>query len=72
MGFKEILMGVIIAFVGGGLAVCGLFMIMLPSLLEMSFPPFAGIRPYSLPIAIVMIVFGVAILIYGRKMAGLR
>ena len=34
LGFTEILIGVIIAFVGGGLAVCGLFMMSLMGLYD--------------------------------------
>ena len=67
-----ILKGVIIAFIGGVLLVIGLSMVALPNLLEMYFPSFAGIRPYSLPLGIIMIIIGIAVLIYGQKMAGIR
>ena len=48
-----------------------LFMLALPTLLEMYFPWFVGLRPYALPIGIVMLIFGIAILI-GQKKAGIR
>lgn len=72
MGFIDILIGVVIAFVGGILLFGGFFMIALPTFLEWYFPWFAGIKPYSLPLGIVMIIFGTAILIYGQKKAGIR
>jgi hypothetical protein len=71
MGFIDILKGVIIAFIGGFLVIAGFFVLALPTFLEMYFPWFAGIRPYSLPLAVIMLVFGTAILIYGQKKAGI-
>jgi len=72
MGFIRTSKGVIIAFIGAVLIIGGLFMLTLPTFLEWYFPWFAGIRPYSLPLGIIMIIFGLIILIYGQKMAGIR
>ena len=70
MGFIDTLKGVVIAFVGGILILLGLGIIVLPSFLAMyGFPDLGSL---SIPIAIVLIVFGLAILIYGQKMAGIR
>jgi len=72
MSFTRTLKGVVIAFVGAVLIIGGLSMIAMPTFLEWYFPPFSGIRPYSLPLGIVMIVFGLAMLIYGQRMSGIR
>ena len=70
MGFFATLKGVVIAFVGGISILLGLGIIMLPSLLAMyGFPDLGSL---SIPIALVLIVFGLAILIYGQKMVGIR
>lgn len=70
MGFVDILKGVIIALIGGILILLGLGIIALPSLLKMYGFPDLGIL--SLPIAIVSIIFGLALLLYGQKLAGIR
>jgi hypothetical protein len=72
MSFTRTLKGVVIAFVGAVLIVGSLSMIAMPTFVEWYFPWFTGIRPYSLPLGIVMIVLGLVLLIYGQKMAGIR
>jgi hypothetical protein len=70
MGFVDILKGVIIAFVGGILIFLGLGMWLFSPLLEMyGFPNFGML---ALPIAVVSIIFGLALLLYGQKLAGIR
>ncbi|MGA3191890.1 MAG: hypothetical protein ABSD73_05175 [Candidatus Bathyarchaeia archaeon] len=70
MGFAEILKGVVIAFIGGILALLGLGIITFPTLLQIYGFPNLGI--VSLPFGIVSIIFGLALLIYGQKLAGIR
>jgi len=70
MGFINTLKGVVIAFVGGLLILLGLGIIALPTLLEMYGFPNLGVL--SLPIGIVSVVIGLALLIYGQKLAGIR
>ena len=68
LGFPGVLEGVIIVCAGGFMALAGFGMISLGNLFYSYFPWLVGIRPYSFPMAIVLIIFGVALLLFGKKM----
>lgn len=68
LGFSGVLEGVIIALVGGFAALTGAGMIGLGNLFYSYFPWLVGIRPYSFPMAIALIIFGVALLLFGTRM----
>jgi hypothetical protein len=68
LGFPGVLEGVIIVFVGGFMALAGVGMISFGNLFYSYVPWLVGIRPYSFPMAIALIIFGVALLLFGKKM----
>lgn len=70
MGFVRILKGVVIGLFGGALTLLGLGLISFPTLLQIY--GFPNLGTLSLPVGIVSIVFGLAFLIYGQRLAGIR
>jgi hypothetical protein len=68
LGFPGALEGVIIVCAGGFMALAGFGMISLGNLFYSYFPWLEGIRPYSFPMAIALIIFDVALLLLGKKM----
>jgi hypothetical protein len=67
LGFPGVLEGVMIVCVGGFMAIAGFGMISFGNLFYLYVPWLAGIRPYSLPMAIALIILGVALLLFGKK-----
>jgi putative Ca2+/H+ antiporter (TMEM165/GDT1 family) len=68
LGFSGVLEGVIIVCVGGFMALAGFGMISFGNAFYSYVPWLVGIRPYSFPMAIAFIIFGVALLLFGKKM----
>jgi hypothetical protein len=68
LGFLGVLEGVIIVLEGGFMALAGVGMISLGNLFYSYVPWLVGIRSYSLPMAIGLIIFGAALLLFGTKM----
>lgn len=61
----------VIAVVGAILILIGLGMVGLPALLEMIIPWFPHFGDWSIPVALIMVVFGLTLLVYGKKLAGI-
>jgi sterol desaturase/sphingolipid hydroxylase (fatty acid hydroxylase superfamily) len=70
VSFGDTLIGVIIAFVGVVLMLFAIGILTFPNLLAMyGFPQF-GVM--TIPIAIIFFIFGIALVIYGQRRAGIR
>ena len=69
MDFMETLKGVVIAFIGAILIFLAIGIMAFQPFLKMYGFPDLGVL--SLPLAIISLIFGLALVIYGQKIAGI-